>query len=200
MELTKHREYVGKLLSPHHKHPGLKKARKENKYGDILFSILLFFIIIGVAFVSVYYAMPSAQQNQQSVSMNTTYSLPPGDPTLTICTTASNIVLRMKVSLRIILLGSMVKIPARIGMSAGCTRPIYTKDLTGTIYIESPITYPFALRDFFGVWNEPFNKDQIFSLTTGVNHRINMTVNGLPNYDFEGHIFQDGEQITITYQ
>ena len=189
-------------MSPHHKHDDLKK--KENKkgssHGDTLFSIILFVIVIGVAFASVYYAMPSTQQNQQSVSIKTTYSLPPGDPTLTLCTSVNNLVLRMKVSLRIILLGSSVKIPARIGIAAGCTRPIYTEDTSGTIYIESPISYPFALRDFFAVWNEPFNKNQIFSLTTSANHSINLTVNGVSNSEYENHVFMDDEQITISYQ
>jgi hypothetical protein len=187
-------------LSPHDKRPSQKKTRSDNKHGDVLFGIVLFFIVIGVAFFSVYYTMPTGQQNQQSMSIKTTYSLPPGDPTLTMCTNGGNIVLRMTISLRIILLGTAVKIPARIGTFGGCMRPIYTKDTSGTIYIESPIAYEFTLRDFFAVWNEPFNRNQIFSLTASVNHPINMTVNGLPNYDYENHVFQDGEQITITYE
>lgn len=187
-------------MSPHHKHPDSKKAdaKRESKLGDMLFGIILFFTVIGIAFGSVYVAMPSGQQTHQSISM-TTYSLPSGDPTLTICTTGNNTVLRMKVSLRIILLGNAVKIPARIGVAKDCTRPIYTKDLSGTIYIDSPINYPVALRDFFAVWNEPFNKNQIFSLAASANHPIEMTVNGLPNNDYENHVFRDGEQITITY-
>ncbi len=187
-------------MSPHHKRPDSKKAdvKKESKLGDTLFGIILFFIVIGIVVGSVYVAMPSGQQTQQSISL-TTYSLPAGDPTLTICTTGNNSVLRMEVSLRIVLLGNAVKIPARIGMAKGCTRPIYTKDLSGTIYIDSPVKYPVALRDFFAVWNEPFNKNQIFSLTASANHPIDMTVNGLPNKDYENHVFQDGEQITITY-
>lgn len=177
-----------------------KESKKGSNHGDTLFSIVLFVIVIGVAFASVYYAMPSTQQNQQSVSIKTTYSLPAGDPTLTLCTSSNDLVLRMKVSLRIILLGSSVKIPARIGIAAGCTRPIYTEDTSGTIYIEAPISYPFALRDFFAVWNEPFNKNQIFSLTTSANHSINMTVNGVSNYEYENHVFVDDEQIIISYQ
>lgn len=189
-------------LSPHHKHDDLKRkeSKKGSNHGDTLFSIILFVIIIGVAFASVYYAMPNTQQNQQSISVKAEYSLPPGDPTLTLCTSASNLALRMKVNLRIILLGSPVKIPARIGMAAGCTRPIYTEDTSGTIYIESPVLYPFALRDFFAVWNELFNKNQIFSLKTSANHSLNMTVNGVSNYEYESHVFADDEQITISYQ
>jgi hypothetical protein len=192
---------TGVLLSPHHKPSEWKKAgsKKETKYGDTLFGIVLFFIVVGIAFASVYYAMPSGNQGQQS-ALTGTYSLPPGDPTLAICSTGKNLVLKMKVDLRIILLGKTVKIPARIGMSGGCTRPIYTTDTSGRIYVESPLTYPFALRDFFAVWNEPFNKKQIFSLTASTNHTINMTVNGLPNIEFESHVLHDGEQITIMYE
>ncbi len=165
-----------------------------------MFGIVLFFIVVGIAFASVYYAMPSGNQSQQNTLMTGTYSVPPGDPTLAICSTGKSLVLKMKVNLRIILLGKTVKIPARIGMSGGCTRPIYTTDTSGTIYVESPVTYPFALRDFFAVWNEPFNKNQIFSLKATANHTINMTVNGSPNNEFESHVLHDGEQITITYE
>ena len=174
-------------------------SKKQNKHGDRLFGIVLFFIVIGVAFASVYYAIPpTTNQQTQNMSM-TTYGLPPGDPTLTICTSGSNILLTMKIDLKITLLGTTVKIPARIGESEGCIRPIHTTDTSGTIYIESPVTYPFALRDFFAVWNQPFNKNQIFSLPANSGHRINMTVNGVPNNEFENHVFQDGEQINITY-
>ena len=165
-----------------------------------MFSIVLFFIVIGVAFASVYYAMPPGNNQQnQSASTTATYGLPADDPTLRICTAGSNIVLTMKISLRITLLGNALKIPARIGASAGCIRPIHTVDASGTIYIESPVTYPFALRDFFAVWNQPFNKNQIFSLTATSGHTITMTVNSTPSNDYENHIFQNGDQIAITY-
>jgi hypothetical protein len=177
----------------------VKREQKTSNRGDILFGIVLFFIVIGIAVGSVYVAMPSGQQQALPSFSMTTYSLPAGDPALTICTPGNNTVLRMKVSLRIILLGNTVKIPARIGMSTNCTRPIYTKDVTGTIYIDSPINYPFTLRDFFAVWNEPFSRNQIFSLTASANHPIDMTVNGVPSTDYENHLFRNGEQITITY-
>jgi hypothetical protein len=162
-----------------------------------LFGIVLFFIVIGVAFFSVYYAMANEKQNHQSTSIRTTYSLPAGDPTLTICTNGENVVLAMKVHIRIILLGSTIEVPARIGMFGGRTRSIFTKDTSGTIYIELPINYRFSLRDFFAIWNQAFSKNQIFSLAASANHPINITVNGLPNYQYENDVFQDGEQITI---
>lgn len=107
--------------------------------------------------------------------------------------------MRLKVNLTMVIGGAAIKIPGRIGVTAQCLRPIHTLDFSGVVYVESPVVYPYALRDFFAVWNQPFSKDRILFLRAGSGHQITMTVNGSPNSEYENHVLRDGEQITITY-
>jgi hypothetical protein len=173
-------------------------VQSKTKRGDRAFGIVLFIIVVSIALGSVWYgSMPAGQQTQQNTI--TPNGLPSGDPTLTTCISGKPIVLRMKINLRIVLSGTQIKIPAGIGVTPECTRPLRTIDNSGAVYVESPVPYAFTLADFFAVWKQPFNRNQIFFLQAGVAHKINMTVNGLPSSEFENHILQDGEQIVISY-
>ena len=52
---------------------------------------------------------------------------------------------------------SKVTIPASIGLSAFCTEPIHTHDISGTIHIETDGYQLHSIGDFFAVWKKPFD-------------------------------------------
>jgi len=191
---------VSKKDSRHH---GEKDKKKNKGYsrGDYLWGIGLLIVVLVVAVGSVWWGLvPVGQQiqsrQQTTVNPNT---LPAGDPTLTTCISESNIVMRLKVNLRIFVNNTQIRIPAKIGESPDCIRPVHTRDASGDIYVESPIPYQFTLKDFFAVWKQAFNRNQLFFLRATGAHRIAMTVNGQQTFDYENHILIDGEQIVITY-
>lgn len=133
-------------------------------------------------------------------SSSTTATAPTGDPTLTTCITdATPLAEHIHPHLEVVINGQPVTIPANIGISATCQRPVHTHDASGTIHVESPVVYPFTLHDFFLVWGEPFDNTQILQYKVDSSHFLRMTVNGLPNSQFENYVMQDGDQIVITY-
>lgn len=121
------------------------------------------------------------------------------DPTLTTCIEESALVMHIHVYLSIYINGEPYYIPANIGISQTCTRPIHTHEAGGMIHVESPVAYPYTLGDFFLVWNQPFNKNQILNYTIDSTHKLTMTINGFPNDEFGKHVLQDGERIEIKY-
>ena len=173
-----------------------KKLEKKNRKGDRIFGISLALIIVVIAVGSVWYGLMPAGQQLQTTSA---YGLPVGDPTLTTCVSPSNVLLKLKVNLRIILNGTQIEIPAKIGVGTGCIRPLHTIDNSGDVYVDSPVYYAFTLKDFFAVWGQVFTNQQIFTLHASANHTITMTVNRQPNFEFENHVLADGDQIVITF-
>jgi hypothetical protein len=172
-----------------------RRKKQEKKNNNTIVGIVLFIVIVIIAVGSAWLLIPAGPQ-PQTISA---YSLSGGDPTLTTCVSASNVILKFKFNIRIVLNGTQIVIPAKIGDEADCTRPLHTVDNSGDVYVESPIYYEYSLRDFFAVWGQVFTKDQIFTLHANSNHVITMTVNGVPNYEFENHILAPGDQITITF-
>jgi hypothetical protein len=175
----------------------LKSRRKkpEKKNNSRIWGIVLFLVVVTIAVGSIWLMIPTGPQSQ-TVSA---YTLPAGDPTLTTCVSESNLVLKFKFDLRIVLNGTQIIIPNKIGDEAGCMRPLHTLDDSGAVYVESPVFYEYTLRDFFVVWGQVFTKDQILTLHADSNHAITMTVNGVPNFEFDNHVLAPGEQITITF-
>ena len=172
-----------------------RRRKEEKKNNSRIWGIVLFLVIVTIAVGSIWLLVPTGPQPQ---TMNA-YTLSAGDPTLTTCVSESNLVLKFKFNIRIILNGTQIIIPNKIGNEAECMRPLHTIDDSGDVYVESPVSYPYTLQDFFVVWGQVFTKDQIFTLHADSNHVITMTVNGVPNYEFENHVLAPGEQITITF-
>ena len=84
-------------------------------------------------------------------------------------------------------------------------RPLHTHFPDGVIHIESPVPHEFTLRDFFTVWAQPFNSNQILGYTRSPGHPITMTVNGASSSAFESYVFPHIDNaalttIVITYQ
>ncbi|MGP8070263.1 MAG: hypothetical protein ACLP5V_10270 [Candidatus Bathyarchaeia archaeon] len=170
------------------------RKKKAEKHSNRTVGIVLFLVIVIIAVGSIWLLIPPGQQLQTTSA----YSLSAGDPTLTTCVSPSDVLLKFKFNLRIILNGTQIIIPAKIGDEAGCTRPMHTLDNSGDVYVESPIYYQYTLGDFFVVWGQVFTKDQILTLHADSNHMITLTVNGIPNFEFENHVVAPGEQVTIT--
>ena len=109
--------------------------------------------------------------------------------------------------LHIMISGSAYTIPANTGITPTCMRPLHTHDTTGEMHIESPVRHEFMLGDFFLVWGQPFNANQILSYRAGpgTGHTLTMTVNGVQNSQFENFVLPhtpdpNNTVIALTYQ
>ncbi len=117
------------------------------------------------------------------------------------CVTHENLAVHIHPMLSINIDGVQQPIPGGIGLeSASCFRPVHTHDDIGMLHVESARPRDFALGDFFKVWNKTFTKDQILDSVVDANHEIVVTVNGVPNTDYENLILKDHDQIVITYK
>jgi len=90
-------------------------------------------------------------------------------------------------------------LPANIGVATGILRPLHTHDPDNKVHIEGPCARDFKLGEFFQVWNKEFNENQIFDYATP-NGTLTMTVNGVPNTQFENYVMRDEDKIVIEYK
>lgn len=102
--------------------------------------------------------------------------------------------------LDIIVDGGKEPIPANIGVTPLCMRPVHTHDETGTIHIEWVKPMDFELRHFFAMWEKPFSKNQILDNVADAEHEIVMTVDGKPSEEFENLVMRDNQQIVIEHR
>lgn len=91
-------------------------------------------------------------------------------------------------------------IPANIGIEPTCMKAIHTHEDTGKIHIEYPENHDFTLSDFFANWDQPFSKDKIMDKQIDPTHQILMTVDGVPNDQYEKLVLKDGQKIVIRYE
>ena len=85
-----------------------------------------------------------------------------------------------------------VPIPAGIGLGPS-EMPIHTHDDSGTIHLEfSGVVRKeqLTLGQFFRVWGKDMR-------SFGTNMR--MTVNGVPNTDYENYVMRDGDKIVLQF-
>jgi len=168
-----------------------QEKKRETVVGLGIFLVLLV-VVVGVAW---YFISPSQVPTEKPTVSPT--AIP--NPTLTTCIEEGSLAMHIHVKLSIVVSGQPVPIPANIGVSQSCTRPVHTHDGSGEIHIESPVIYPFTLNDFFTVWGQPFDNTQILQYKIDSAHTIRMTVNGVTNTQFQNYVLQDGAQIQITY-
>jgi hypothetical protein len=107
--------------------------------------------------------------------------------------------------LTIIFDGEEQPIPKNIGIqldgsgNATSFYRLHTHDDSGTIHVETPPPVrDFHLRDFFAVWEQPFDSTQILDFVADENDTITMTVNGSPSTEFGDLLLKDADQIVIT--
>lgn len=119
---------------------------------------------------------------------------------LSLCIQHTRLVMHDHFELEIRIKDKNYEIPANVGITPSCMRPIHTHDNTGTIHVEFPYQRVIKLKDFFEVWGKRFNKDCIFDFCSNSERVIKMFVNGSPNFDFENYIIKDGDRIEIVYE
>jgi len=55
-----------------------------------------------------------------------------------------------------------ILIPANIGLSSSCARPLHTHDTSGTLHVETDVDQNYTIADFFLIWGKVFNSSGIF--------------------------------------
>jgi hypothetical protein len=104
-------------------------------------------------------------------------------------------------TLRITIEGEDLAIPANIGITSGCTKPLHTDTAAGTIHVIAREKPRYTLKDFFAVWDKPFTEKQILNFVSDTaEHHVVLYVNGVPNVDFENYVIQDGDELRISYE
>jgi hypothetical protein len=101
--------------------------------------------------------------------------------------------------LEIVINGEKIVVPANIGVRATCMTALHTHTPDGIIHVEAPEKRDFTLGDFFAVWDQPFNRQEIFIYKANSTNQIRVTVDGKEVNTFENTILRDGEKIVITY-
>ncbi len=116
------------------------------------------------------------------------------------CTTDLATRFHIHPSLQIMINGQEKILPTNIGVKPGCMNPLHTHDSSGRIHIESPVERDFTLGDFFAVWSQTFDRNQILESRVDASHRLRMIVNGQDSDQYDNLVFSDDQQIVISYE
>lgn len=116
------------------------------------------------------------------------------------CVTHGQLGMHIHPQLSILVNGGHLAIPANIGITADCMRPVHTHDASSQLHVEWTSKRDFTLGDFFRVWGKTFNKGQIFDYKANDTHAVSLTVNGVPSQEFEKLVLRDNDQIVIEYK
>lgn len=116
------------------------------------------------------------------------------------CVTHGQLGMHIHPQLSILVNGGHIAIPANIGISADCMRPVHTHDASSQLHVEWTSRRDFTLGDFFRVWGKTFSKNQIFDYKANDTHAVTLTVNGAPSQEFEKLVLRDNDRIVIEYK
>ena len=97
------------------------------------------------------------------------------------CDRKEHFVSHIHTHLNIFMNGKEFVVPSNIGIIPdNCIYWLHTHDDTGVIHIESPDDRTFTLGQFFQIWGETFNNNQIFDklVDNNTNNTLNVFVNG----------------------
>jgi hypothetical protein len=104
------------------------------------------------------------------------------------CDTMEHFTMHIHAHLDIFINGEGYSIPSNIGIIPNqCIYWLHTHDDTGIIHIESPENRTFTLGEFFDIWGENLNNNQIFDNMAGQGNNLTVFVNGKqasPGTDF----------------
>ncbi|MBI2451894.1 C2H2-type zinc finger protein [Candidatus Pacearchaeota archaeon] len=132
------------------------------------------------------------------VAANNTKECREADPSTTNIGGHKNLALHIHQYLKIIINGVEQQIPENIGILPGIMRPIHTHDSNGEIHTEGPCRRDFTLENFFKIWGKEFNSQCIFEYCIDKG-QLTMTVNGLPNTEYENLVLKDKQEIIIEF-
>lgn len=164
--------------------------RRERKFALIVIAGVLVLLMVGAGV----FLAPSIRKSFQPE----TFADITHDQAINPCVPqTASLAMHIHPELRIIIEGTEVTIPEGVGLAYNCTKAIHTHDGTGTLHIESQYRYPYAIGDFFTIWGQPFNSGQILDCKADPTHRITMTVNNIPNNEYEKYVMNDGDKIMI---
>lgn len=116
------------------------------------------------------------------------------------CVTHGQLGMHIHPQLSILVNGGHLAIPANIGITADCMRPVHTHDASSQLHVEWTSRRDFTLGDFFRVWGKTFNQNQLFDYKANDAHAITLTVNGVPSQEFEKLVLRDNDRIVIEYK
>lgn len=102
-------------------------------------------------------------------------------------------------TLQIVVNGENVPLSPDIGIRQTCMTVLHTHGSDGVIHVESPEVRDFTMGDFFAVWGQSFNKDEVLSHRVDEAHSIRMTVNDVEVDTYENTVLKDGDRIVISY-
>lgn len=106
------------------------------------------------------------------------------------CTTDMATQYHVHSELSMVIDGVAQTVPAEIGVTRGCMRPLHTHDADGVIHIESPVKRDFTLGDFFLVWGQSMDKE---------GYRLIVTAYGATVADPSAMVLEDDLKIIMTY-
>src|SRR3989475_4379207 len=86
-----------------------------------------------------------------------------------------------------------ILIPANIGFSSDCARPLHTHDTSGTIHVETDVNQNYTIGDFFLIWGKVFNSSGIFPSNQPLPSYLDRCVTG--NLLYHSH-----PSVTIQYR
>lgn len=112
---------------------------------------------------------------------------------------AVNLAMHIHPELTIKVDGAEITIPQNVGL-ASCHRYLHTHTDLPLIHVESPVIRDYILGDFFWVWGEEFNRNQIMNYTANADYKVFMTVDGQPNEEYENLVLKDKQKIVIEYR
>lgn len=105
------------------------------------------------------------------------------------CIESDNLPYQAYVTLSIRVNDQPIEIPANIGISDNCLRPIHTHDNTGLIHVVYNEPYDFTLGHFLWYWN--FNIQQ---------YDATVYVNGVEKEKYLDTVLRDGMFIVIDFR
>tara|TARA_B100000945_G_C20301160_1_gene558110 strand:- start:167 stop:634 length:468 start_codon:yes stop_codon:yes gene_type:complete len=97
--------------------------------------------------------------------------------------------------------GEKITLPDETGVEPGCMRMIHTHEgASGKLHVEKEdASLNVTIGDFFHVWGETFNENQILGYKVDSTHEIIMKVDGVVNTEYQNYEPKDGENIVIEY-
>ncbi len=148
---------------------------------------LIILVILAVAFGLIFWGNRQSGSGEQDITK--------------MCIQHQNLGMHIHPHLKIVIKGEEEMIPANVGIvSPSCFRPIHTHDASGTLHLEFPKQRDVRLGEFFLIWGEQFDSNQIFDFQSGPEGQVKMFVNGQENTEFENYIMKDLDQIIIMYE
>lgn len=123
------------------------------------------------------------------------------------CESMEQFIMHIHVHLDIFINGNPYQVPSKIGIIPNqCIYWLHTHDDTGIIHIESPEERDFTLGEFFDVWGQKFDNNQVFEKKVGKdgsnNSALNVYVNGnrvSNSTDYRGIKLNEHDEIVIAY-